>query len=225
MTGMMWELKLSSRGAALDPFLVHLIAINVLAFVAFVIDFLLCMWKPEPDETTANSLVMDIFPIAGGALGMPTAPFALGRIGRGHRMNKDNVAWWFLAIVCLVVWGLVVAAHFGFVRLDSGLAGILSGWNLDRLRILGIYLAAINVVTFVAFAWDKHVAANGNDYRRRAPEARLLGLGLVGGSLGGLLAMNVVRHKTRKWYFVWGMPLFFALDVALLLFAHAAGVV
>ncbi len=41
MTGIMWELKLSSRGATLDPFLAYLIAINVLALVAFVIDFLL----------------------------------------------------------------------------------------------------------------------------------------------------------------------------------------
>jgi uncharacterized membrane protein YsdA (DUF1294 family) len=209
----------------LDPFLIYLLAINALAFVAFVVDFLLCMWKPELDETAANSLVMDVFPIAGGALGMLVALFALGGLGRGHRMNKDNIAWWFLAIVCLIVWGLVAAVRFGFVSLDTSIVGLATGWNLARLKILGIYLAAINLITFVAFAWDKHVAASGNDYRRRAPEARLLGLSLIGGAIGGLLAMSIVRHKTQKWYFVWGLPLFVVLDLAVILYAHMSGLI
>lgn len=217
--------KPPSWEAALDPFLIYLLAINALAFVAFVVDFLLCMWKPELDETAANSLVMDVFPIAGGALGMLVALFVLGGLGRGHRMNKDNIAWWFLAIVCLIVWGLIAATRFGLVRLETNASRFLFGWDLGKLKVLGIYLLVINIVTFIAFAWDKHVAASGNDYSRRAPEARLLGLGLVGGSLGGLLAMRIVRHKTKKWHFVWGMPFFFVLDLAVLLYAHAAGLI
>ena len=140
-------------------------------------------------------------------------------------MNKNNVAWWFLAIVCLIVCGLVAAVHFGLVSLDVSIAGLTTGWDLARLKVLGIYLAVVNVVTFVAFAWDKHVAASGNDYKRRAPEARLLGLSLIGGAVGGMLAMHVVCHKTQKWYFVWGLPLFIVLDLAIILFAHMSGLI
>ena len=140
-------------------------------------------------------------------------------------MNKDNVAWWFLAIVCLIVCGLIAAVHFGLVTLDMSIAGLATGWNLARLKVLGIYLAVANAITFVAFAWDKHVAASGNDYKHRAPEARLLGLCLAGGAVGGLLAMNIVRHKTQKWYFVWGLPLFIVLDLVVILCAHMSGLV
>ncbi len=69
------------------------------------------------------------------------------------------------------------------------------GWNIDKLKVLGIYLVIINVVTFVTFAWDKHVAATGNDVSKRVPEAHLLALSLVGGSVGGLLAMYTVRPR------------------------------
>lgn len=140
-------------------------------------------------------------------------------------MNKNNVAWWFLAIVCLIVCGLVAAVRFGLVTLDTSIAGLTMGWNLAGLKVLGIYLAAINLVTFIVFAWDKHVAASGSDHNRRIPEARLLGLSLIGGAVGGLLAMNIVRHKTQKWYFVWGLPLFVVLDLAVILYAHMCGLV
>lgn len=209
----------------LDPFLLYLMAINAATFLAFVIDFFICMHWPSVDDSATNSIIMDVFPIAGGAVGMLLALFILTGTGRGHRMNKDNIAWWFLAIVCLIVWGLVAAVRFGLVTLDVSIAGLTTGWNLARLKVLGIYLAAINLVTFVVFAWDKHVAASGNDYKRRSPEARLLGLSLIGGAIGGLLAMNIVRHKTQKWYFVWGLPVFIALDLAAILYAHMSGLI
>lgn len=31
----------------MHPFLLYLITINIVAFLAFVIDFVLCLWKPE----------------------------------------------------------------------------------------------------------------------------------------------------------------------------------
>jgi len=209
----------------MDPFLLYLVAINVVAFLAFVVDFLLSMWKPEIDDTAANSLVMDVFPIVGGAAGMLLALFLLPKLMGRHRMNKDNIAWWFLAIPCLVIWTVIAITVFGVARPDVSPEGVVLGWKPDRLRILGIYLAVVNVFTFAAFAWDKHVAANGNDLSRRAPEARLLGLSLIGGSLGGLIAMRIVRHKTKKWYFVWGLPCFIVLHIAALLYAHMVGIV
>ncbi len=207
----------------MDPFLLYLIAVNAVTFLAFALDFFLCTRFPRLEDCAANALVLDVFPLAGGALGMLVALFVFTGQLPGRRMNKGNIAWWFLAIACLIVWSLVTCVVLGLVRLDAGGEGLLAGWNLDHLKILGIYLAVVNVVTAVAFVWDKHVAASGNDHAKRVPEARLLALSLVGGSVGGLIAMRAVRHKTKKWYFVWGLPTFLLLDAALVVFAHLAG--
>lgn len=61
--------------------------------------------------------------------------------------------------------------------------------------ILWAYLVLINLATFGAFALDKVAAEN---QRRRTPEMKLLGLALIGGSAGALIAQQFLRHKTRK---------------------------
>ena len=40
-------------------------------------------------------------------------------------------------------------------------------------------------------------------------------LPLLGGSLGALLGMRVFHHKTKHWYFVWGIPLILLAQIAL----------
>ncbi len=207
----------------MDPFLLYLIVVNAVTFLAFALDFFLCTRFPQLEDCAANALVLDVFPLAGGALGMIVALFVFTGQLPGRRMNKENIAWWFLAIACLIAWGLVACVALGLVRLNDPGEGLLAGWDLGRLKVLGIYLAVVNLVTAVAFVWDKHVAASGNDHAKRVPEVRLLALSLVGGSVGGLIAMRAVRHKTRKWYFVWGLPVFLLLDAALIVFAHLAG--
>jgi len=57
------------------------------------------------------------------------------------------------------------------------------------------WLIAINIVTFVAFGYDKAVAPNGT---LRVPETILLGLTLLGGSVGAVIARPLFRHKTQK---------------------------
>ena len=43
---------------------------------------------------------------------------------------------------------------------------------------------------------------------------RLL-LPLLGGSIGALLGMRTFRHKTKHWYFVWGIPAILLAQIAL----------
>lgn len=57
------------------------------------------------------------------------------------------------------------------------------------------FLVLINIVTFGAFALDKHRARNDAS---RVPEANLLGLAVSGGWLGAKLGQKVFRHKSRK---------------------------
>lgn len=57
------------------------------------------------------------------------------------------------------------------------------------------YGVAINLLAYTAMVLDKGRAAR---QARRIPEATLLRLALLGGSLGTVLAQRRIRHKTRK---------------------------
>ena len=69
---------------------------------------------------------------------------------------------------------------------------------MDWWKLYLIYLTAVSVITFFAYAVDKGKAKRG---KWRISEKALLSLSFFGGALGGYLAMNLVRHKTKKWYF------------------------
>ena len=74
------------------------------------------------------------------------------------------------------------------------------------------YLAAVNLVTFTVYGVDKAKARRG---AWRVPEKTLFLLPLLGGSVGALLGMLIFRHKTKHWYFVWGIPLILLAQIAL----------
>ena len=59
-------------------------------------------------------------------------------------------------------------------------------------KIIVVYLVAINVVTFVVYGIDKRKAVRS---KWRIPEATLLLLAALGGSIGAWLGMRVERHK------------------------------
>ena len=77
---------------------------------------------------------------------------------------------------------------------------------------LAVWLIAINLVTFAVYGADKRRARRG---AWRVPEKTLFLLPLLGGSIGALLGMRVFRHKTKHWYFVWGVPAILLAQIAL----------
>ena len=62
------------------------------------------------------------------------------------------------------------------------------------LHIVLIYLAVINVVTFFMYGVDKWKARKS---KWRIREIALLGLAVLGGSIGAWLGMKVWHHKTQ----------------------------
>lgn len=76
--------------------------------------------------------------------------------------------------------------------------------------ILCIYLFLINTINFVLFKTDKKRARNRE---WRIPESTLLLVSILGGTIGGILGMNVFRHKTKKLTFTIGMPLLLVLNI------------
>ncbi len=87
------------------------------------------------------------------------------------------------------------------------------GWG----TVLLVWLAVINLVTFAVYGIDKAKAKRG---AWRVPEKTLFLLPLLGGSLGALLGMKVFRHKTKHWYFVWGIPLILVAQIALAIWLY-----
>lgn len=79
------------------------------------------------------------------------------------------------------------------------------------MKFLYLYLAAINLAAFGLMAADKRRAQK---HRWRIPEHRLFAAALLGGSIGAIAGMYLCRHKTRHWYFVLGMPLILACQLA-----------
>ncbi len=77
----------------------------------------------------------------------------------------------------------------------------------------------INFIGYVIMGVDKKRAIRG---AWRISEASLFTVALLGGALGCTLGMNHFRHKTKHWYFKYGMPAIFLLQVCLLVFLSRA---
>lgn len=75
-----------------------------------------------------------------------------------------------------------------------------------------IYLFGMNLLSFSLFYLDKRRAKK---HQWRIKEATLLFVCLFGGALGGWLSMYCFHHKTKKWYFKFGVPLMLILQVFL----------
>ncbi|MBM6999247.1 DUF1294 domain-containing protein [bacterium] len=214
----------------MDSFVLYLLVVNAAAFLAITADYFLCRRFPELDDTIGNSLILNVFPLAGGAVGAIAALFIWSGCSGGHRITKENIAWWFVAFACLIVWALIICSKFGLVGRGFEFMSLFTGWNATGLTVLSVYLGVINLVTLAIFAKDKSAAEKIGrsrimDFSKRTPEAVLLGLCLIGGSIGGIVGMRVLRHKTRKWYFVWGLPFFILLDAGVIVYAHVAGLI
>ena len=78
-------------------------------------------------------------------------------------------------------------------------------------KIILIYLLAINIVTFLVYGIDK-LKAKKNWWR--IPEATLLLLAAIGGSIGAWMGMKVWHHKTMHKKFKYGVPAIIILQIA-----------
>lgn len=73
-------------------------------------------------------------------------------------------------------------------------------------------LAALNLWGFCLMGFDKRRARSGG---WRVRERTLFLAALLGGSLGAVIGMYCFRHKTRRWYFKFGLPAILLLQAGL----------
>jgi uncharacterized membrane protein YsdA (DUF1294 family) len=69
---------------------------------------------------------------------------------------------------------------------------------MDLSKYYLAYLVIMSIATFLVFFQDKVNARSG---RFRTRERTLYFLSMAGGAFGGLLAMIIFKHKTRKQVF------------------------
>ena len=86
---------------------------------------------------------------------------------------------------------------------------------MEEFRIILIgYLAIMNIIGFAVMGIDKKRAIRG---AWRISEASLFLTAFLGGALGCTLGMRHFRHKTKHWYFKYGMPAIFIAQAFLIL--------
>lgn len=79
------------------------------------------------------------------------------------------------------------------------------------------YYAGINLIGFFIMGIDKRRAIK---HAFRIPEATLFTIALIGGSLGTTVGMYFFHHKTRHWYFAYGMPFILILQILFMIFLY-----
>ena len=98
------------------------------------------------------------------------------------------------------------------ITLSTVIGAMMKGLNLTHILLL--YLVAVNLVTFFIYGIDKFKSKRA---KWRVPEATLLGLAAVGGSIGAWLGMKLWHHKTLHKKFRYGIPLILIAQIAIVL--------
>lgn len=82
----------------------------------------------------------------------------------------------------------------------------------EALQLLLGYLLLVNLIAFVLMGLDKCRARRD---RWRIPEKTLFLPAVLGGSAGAVAGMHLFHHKTKHWYFRFGLPALLVLQIVL----------
>ncbi|MCX7745505.1 MAG: DUF1294 domain-containing protein [Clostridia bacterium] len=85
----------------------------------------------------------------------------------------------------------------------------------DRYIYIAAIFVFINLTGFALMGIDKSKARH---HVRRVPEKVLFTFVLLGAGAGVYLGCLIFRHKTKHWYFLYGIPFIIFLQLTLLFF-------
>ena len=80
------------------------------------------------------------------------------------------------------------------------------------MKVLQIYLIAVNIIAFAIMAIDKYKAQR---HKWRISELSIFTIGIIGGGLGVLLGMSTFHHKTKHLKFTVGIPVVLILNIVM----------
>lgn len=207
-------ISISRQGTALfnlTYFQLYLVIINIISFIAYTIDYLICL-NGYVDEDNEESLhqFLNIFAYIGGALGALIALIIFAEKGR-------NSANWFVVIISVLIAWIVI---YIIIMDPLGMGfGAIRPSIFSHLPLV-IYLLAINIVSAILFIRDR--------YRRRSNidshEFLLILVSLIGGAAGGYLVMIFTNGKQNHPHFSIGLPVLMAVHTFVIAFLLFAGI-
>ena len=198
---------------------VYLILMNAVSFCLFMIDL---HRHGKTGRTLQPAWIFMVSVLLGGAAGanlyfLLFFPHFMRSKRKSRKVNSiehDTYNCW--RICCLLT--LVVQAIFVFTVYGSRIHLSLRQITPYRDKLMpGIlfYLVLINLVTFIIFAVDKWKARNN---RFRIKEAVLFLLCFLGGTIGGIIGVHALHHKTSRQAFVVGIPLILLVQVVTVIY-------
>lgn len=192
----------------MDTFGYYLIGVNVVGFFIYLIN----MWLYSNTEKGQVDKLLTILSLIGGSFGILFAIVIFDRKAvKETMMSRVFIACVF--VIQMIILLVINGHHAEHITLDF--------WTFFvQHKIFLIYLCIINFITFIAFAIDK---INAVKHRTRIRIVTLLILAYVGGSLGALIAMYLLRHKTLTDYFTVGIPLIILMQIFVLFYAMNIG--
>lgn len=84
-------------------------------------------------------------------------------------------------------------------------------------KIIIGYVIVINVITLMMYGIDKWKAKHS---KWRIPEATLLIMAAVGGSIGAWMGIKLFHHKTLHKKFKYGVPAIFLIQLGIVVFVY-----
>ncbi|MBP8934244.1 MAG: DUF1294 domain-containing protein [Prevotella sp.] len=84
-------------------------------------------------------------------------------------------------------------------------------------KIIISYVIVINVITLMIYGIDKWKAKHS---KWRIPEAILLIMAAVGGSIGAWTGIKLFHHKTLHKKFKYGVPAIFLIQLGIVVFIY-----
>ncbi|SDH72446.1 DUF1294 domain-containing protein [Bacteroides ovatus] len=84
-------------------------------------------------------------------------------------------------------------------------------------KIIISYVIIINVITLMMYGIDKWKAKHS---KWRIPEATLLIMAAVGGSIGAWTGIKLFHHKTLHKKFKYGVPAIFLIQLGIVVFIY-----
>lgn len=181
----------------------YLIIVNIIGFVLFAVN----TWLYSNTAEGQIDKYLTITSLLGGSFGILISILIFDRKAvKGNMMSRVFIACIF--VIQVVIFLVLKGVHGENIT--------FAFWEFfAKYKILLIFLGIINFATFAVFAVDKIAAI---EKRSRIRIITLLGLCFIGGSIGGLGAMYLFHHKTKKDYFAVGVPLIILMQVVLLFY-------
>lgn len=181
----------------------YFIGINILGFVCAVISSLLYRYTADKDIDIIMYIVMFI----GGAIGI------LIEIVLFDRELKKIVMLSRVAVVCFALIQIIIFLFINGFHADTITLNFVTFFK--KHKILVAYLLIINVVAIVVYGIDKIAAVSKTS---RIKIVTLLGIAMLGGSVGALIGMYAFHHKVRQIYFSLGVPLIIFTQIIMIFY-------